>query len=162
MTKTIQREIRIPQPREQVWRAITDRATLAEWMFPNDIEPVVGHHFTFRVPANPKAKFEGMIVHCEVLECDPPHRLAFSWSAGALADTRVSFRLEPDGDGTRVLFAHSGFDISQTWSEQAFRGAEYGWAKMLGQLPAVVADLNTVKTERVLSHIITKSDITTS
>ena len=34
MTKTIQREILIPQPREQVWRAITDSATLAEWMFP--------------------------------------------------------------------------------------------------------------------------------
>ncbi|MDB5389680.1 MAG: hypothetical protein JWM11_5326 [Planctomycetaceae bacterium] len=141
MTKTIQREILIPQPREQVWLALTNSVTLAEWMFPNDIEPRVGHHFTFRVPANPKVNFDGLIVNCEVLECDPPSRLAFSWSAGGLVDTRVSFRLESDGTGTRVLFEHSGFDISQTWSEQAFRGAEYGWAKMLGQLPAVVAGL---------------------
>jgi hypothetical protein len=29
----------------------TIRATLAEWMFPNDFEPRVGHQFTFRVPA---------------------------------------------------------------------------------------------------------------
>ena len=27
---------------------------------------------------------------------------------------------------------------------EAFRGAEFGWAKMLGQLPAVVANLESV------------------
>jgi uncharacterized protein YndB with AHSA1/START domain len=146
MTKTIQREILIPQPREQVWRALTDSTALAEWMFPNDFVPRVGHHFTFQVPPNPKMNFDGMVVRCEVLECEPPienagGRLAFSWSAGGLEDTRVSFRLEPDGDGTRVVFEHSGFDVSQPWVEQALRGAEFGWAKMLGQLPAVVAGL---------------------
>jgi uncharacterized protein YndB with AHSA1/START domain len=141
MTKSICREIQVPQPREQVWRAIANSTALAQWMFPNDFEPCVGHHFTFRVPANPQVRFEGMIVSCEVLVCEPPSRLMFSWSAGGLKDTQVSFRLEPDGDGTRVLFEHSGFDISQTWSQQAFHGAEYGWAKMLGQLPAVVAGL---------------------
>ena len=139
MTKTIQREILIPQPREQVWRAITDSATLAEWMFPNDFEPRVGHHFTFRVPPDPKAVFDGLVVRSEVLECEPPDRLAFSWSAGGLADTRVSFRLEPDGNGTRVLFEHSGFEGPPPWPEQAVRGAEFGWAKMLQKLPAVVA-----------------------
>ena len=105
MTRTIRREFAIPQPREQVWRALTESATLAEWMFPNDFEPRVGHHFTFRVPGNPNMNFDGLIVHCEVLECEPPSRLAFSWSAGELVDTRVSFRLEADGDGTRVLRA---------------------------------------------------------
>lgn len=139
MTKSIQRELLIPQPREQVWEAIADRATLAEWMYPNDFEPRVGHHFTFHVPPNPKVGFEGLIVHCEVLECEPPNRLAFSWTAGGIVDTRVTFRLEPEGNGTRVLFEHAGFDVSQPWSEQAFKGAEYGWAKMLKQLAAVVS-----------------------
>jgi uncharacterized protein YndB with AHSA1/START domain len=143
MTNTIRREILIPQPREQVWPAISDSAALAEWMYPNDFEPRVGHHFTFRVPANPEVGFEGgLVVHCEVLECEPPDRLAFSWSAGGpVVNTKVSFRLEPDGDGTRLFFEHSGFDLSQPWAEQAFHGAEFGWAKMLGQLPAVVAGL---------------------
>jgi uncharacterized protein YndB with AHSA1/START domain len=141
MTKSIQREIRIPQPREQVWRAITDSAALAEWMYPNDFEPRVGHHFTFRVPPNPKVGFDGMVVHCEVMECEPPSRLAFSWTAIGVGDTRVSFQLEPDGEGTRVLFEHAGFDLSQGWSEQAIQGAEFGWAKMLKQLTAVVAAL---------------------
>jgi hypothetical protein len=53
----------------------------------------------------------------------------------------VSFRLEPDGEGTRVLFEHSGFDLSQGWSDRAIQGAEFGWAKMLKQLPAVVVGL---------------------
>jgi uncharacterized protein YndB with AHSA1/START domain len=141
MTKTIQREILIPQPREQVWRALADRTALAEWMFPNDFVPRVGHRFTFQVPPNPKARFDGLVVRCEVLECEPPSRLAFSWSAGGLEGTRVSFRLEPDGEGTRILFEHSGFDVSQPWVEQALRGAEFGWAKMLGKLAAVVAGL---------------------
>ena len=141
MTKTIRREILIPQPREEVWRALTDSTALAEWMFPNDFEPRVGHHFTFQVPPNPKVGFDGLVVHCQVLECEPPSRLAFSWSAGGLADTRVSFRLEPDGEGTRVLFEHSGFDLSQGWSDQAIKGAEFGWAKMLKQLAVVVAGL---------------------
>lgn len=145
MTNTIRREIPFPQAPVQVWRAITNSATLAEWMFPNDFEPRVGHRFTFRVPPNPKVGFDGLTVRCEVLECEPPSettngRLAFSWSAGGpVENTRVSFRLEPDGAGTRVLFEHSGFDLAQPFGEQAFKGAEYGWGKMLKQLGAVLA-----------------------
>lgn len=131
-----------PQPPELVWRAITDSDTLAEWMFPNDFAPYVGHHFTFQVPPNPKMNFEGLTVQCEVLECEPPSQLVFSWSAGGpVVDTRVSFRLEPDGGGTRLFFEHSGFDLAHPWAEQAVKGAEFGWAKMLGQLSTVLTNL---------------------
>ena len=140
MTETIRREIQIPQPREQVWLAITNSATLAEWMFPNDFEPRVGHRFTFRVPGNPKMNFDGLTVRCEVLECQPPSRLEFSWSAGgAVENTRVCFQLEPHGNGTRLLFEHSGFDLAHPFGQQAFKGADFGWAKMLKQLADVVA-----------------------
>jgi uncharacterized protein YndB with AHSA1/START domain len=91
------------------------------------------------VPPNPKAGFDGMAVRCEVLECAPSHLLAFSWSAGPLVDTRVSFRLEPDGAGTRLFFEHAGFDVTQPHGEQAFKGAGFGWAKMFEKLALVVA-----------------------
>ncbi|HZV05073.1 MAG TPA: SRPBCC domain-containing protein [Gemmataceae bacterium] len=132
MTKTIQREILIPQPREQVWRALTTSTALAEWMYPNDFEPRVGHRFTFRVPPNPKAGFDG-IVRCEVLKCDPPSELAFTWVVGEFLNTRVSYRLEPEGAGTRLFFEHSGFE-----QEQALKGAEYGWTMMHGKLTKVL------------------------
>src|SRR5262249_45734235 len=99
-------------------------------MYPNDFEPRVGHRFTFRVPPNAKAGFDG-IVRCEVLECEPPSRLAYSWPGGPVVATLVVYRLEPEGDGTRLFFEHSGFDVSQPWANQALQGAEFGWAKML-------------------------------
>jgi uncharacterized protein YndB with AHSA1/START domain len=137
MTKTIQREMLIPQPRGLVWRALTNSTALAEWMYPNDFEPRVGHRFTFRVPPNPKAGFDG-IVRCEVLKCDPPSELAFTWVVGEFLNTRVSYRLEPDGAGTRLFFEHSGFE-----QEQAFKGAEYGWTMMHGKLTKVLEAVAT-------------------
>ena len=139
MTKTIQKEILLPQPREQVWRALTEPATLAQWMFPNNFAPHIGHKFTFQVPGNPKVNFDGLTVHCEVLECDPPARLAFTWSAAALTNTRVTFQLQSVPEGTRLLLEHSGFEITEHFTPQNFRGAEYGWAGMLAKLPAAIA-----------------------
>ena len=140
MSNSIQKEIVIPQPREDVWHALTESDALAEWMFPNDFEPRVGHQFTFHVPPNPKVNFDGLAVRCEVLECEPHHRLIFSWSAGGpVENSKVSFRLEPEGDGTRLFFEHSGFDLSHPTGKQAFHGAAYGWTAMLGKLPGVIA-----------------------
>jgi len=145
MTNTIQKEMRFPQPPDRVWQAITDTATLAQWMFPNDFQPRVGHRFTFQVPGNPKLNFDGLTVRCQVLECDPPTRLVFSWSAGgAVENTRVTFRLEPTTDGgTRLHFDHAGFDLSQPHGAQALKGADYGWAKMLNQLTTVLTTRTT-------------------
>ena len=138
MTPTIRREVPFPQSREEVWEAIANSEALAEWMYPNDFEPRVGHQFTFRVPPNPKVGFDGLVVRCEVLECEAPSLLVFSWSVGGpVVNTQVSFRLEPDGDGTRLFFEHSGFDLSHPQGDQAFKGAQFGWAKMLEQLSVV-------------------------
>jgi uncharacterized protein YndB with AHSA1/START domain len=140
MTQTVRREVSLPQSPDTVWQAITDSATLAEWMFPNDFQPVVGHQFTFRVPGNPKLKFDGLTVRCEVLELSPPTKLAFSWSAGGpVENTVVTFQLSPDAGGTMLVLEHSGFDITQPFGQQAFKGADYGWANMLSKLTGRLA-----------------------
>jgi uncharacterized protein YndB with AHSA1/START domain len=139
MTKIIKKEIVIARSPDDVWRALTDRSALAEWMYPNDFEPRVGHRFTFQVPPNPKAGFDG-IVRGEVLECTPLSRLTYSWSGGPVVNTQVSYRLEPDGGGTRIFFEHSGFDVSEPQGEQALKGAEFGWTKMLERLSAVALE----------------------
>jgi uncharacterized protein YndB with AHSA1/START domain len=139
MSESIRREIVVPQSQHDVWRALTDRAALAEWLMPNDFEPRVGHRFTFQTQPNPAAGFDG-VVRCEVLECAPPSRLAYSWAGGSV-DTRVTFRIEPDGEGTRVFFEQSGFDVSAPWGGAALQGAEVGWGYMLGRLPGVIAGM---------------------
>lgn len=140
MTQSIRREIVLAQPPQSVWRALTDREILAKWMYPNDFEPRAGHAFTFRVPANPQAGFDG-VIHCEVLVSERPHRLTYSWAAGPVVGTQVNYQLEAAESGTRLSFEHSGFDLSQPWGEQALRGAEFGWSKMLEALSSSVAGL---------------------
>ena len=133
MSMMIRRELKFPQAPAAVWDALTDSAALEEWMYPNDFEPRVGHHFTFRVPPKPQLE-KGLVVRCEVLTCEPPSELVFSWRVDQFLDTRVSYRLEPDGSGTRVLFEHTGFE-----QESARNGAEFGWKMMHGKLAKVVA-----------------------
>jgi uncharacterized protein YndB with AHSA1/START domain len=133
MTGTIRRELRFAQSPQAVWRSLTDSASLAEWMYPNDFEPRVGHRFSFRVPPKPQLP-DGLIVSCEVLVCAPESELVFSWVVDRFLNTRVSYRLEPDGTGTRVLFEHSGFD-----QPGARKGAEYGWDIMHGELAKTLA-----------------------
>jgi uncharacterized protein YndB with AHSA1/START domain len=133
MRKTIRRELKFVQSPEAVWRALADSAALAEWMYPNDFEPRAGHRFTFRVPPKPGLE-DGLVVRCEVVKCVPPSELVFTWIVGEFLDTRVSYRLEPDGTGTRVLFEHSGFE-----EDAAQKGAEFGWNMMHGKLSKVLA-----------------------
>ena len=94
-----------PHRRELVWRALTTSELLERWLMPNDFEPRVGHHFTFRTEPGPG--FDG-IVHCEVLELVEQERLVISWKGGPL-DTRVAFALEDCDGGTRLRIEHSGF-----------------------------------------------------
>jgi uncharacterized protein YndB with AHSA1/START domain len=98
-------EVSYPYPVERVWRALTDPQAIAAWLMPNDFEPRVGHKFQFR--AKPQPGWDG-IVHCEVLECDPPRRLVYTWKSNIL-DTQVAFTLEPVAEGTRLRLEHTGF-----------------------------------------------------
>lgn len=132
MNKSVKRELSFPQSREVVWQALAGRDALAEWMYPNDFEARVGHRFTFRVPPKPEMNFDGLTVHCEVLTCAPPSELSFTWVAGGL-NTRVEYRLEADGAGTKVFFEHSGFD-----QDAAYGGAGYGWNMMHGKLKKIL------------------------
>jgi len=136
---SIRRELSFPKPPELVWQSLANRDALAEWMYPNNFEPRVGHQFTFEVPPKPEVGFEGLSVQCEVLQCDEPTLLVFSWEAGELVGTQVSFKLERDGTGTRLHFEHFGFDVSQPFGKRARHGAEYGWSDMFNKLMEIVS-----------------------
>ncbi|WP_124980990.1 SRPBCC family protein [Nonlabens xiamenensis] len=94
-------------PTSVVWKAITDKQAVSQWLMPCDIEPVVGHKFQFKTKSN--LFFDG-IIDCEVLEVVENKLLSYSWSGGPLSNTTVVFRLEEVDNKTILHFEHKGFD----------------------------------------------------
>lgn len=127
-TTSITRDYFYPQAPERVWQALTNRAEIAKWLMPNDFEPRLGHRFTFQTNPMPAIGFDG-ICHCEVTELKPPHLLAYTWNGGKLRSL-VTYRLEPEGEGTHLFFEHSGFDLSDPAQQAAYQGMQ-GWSGAL-------------------------------
>ncbi len=143
MKRDLKLERVYPQPPERVWRALTDRRALSQWLMETDFEPILGHRFTFR--SRPQPGWDG-ITHCEVTELDPPRRLAYTWRGGPgkdrplTLDTVVRFMLTPEGSGTRLTLEHTGFSGLKSVLVSFMMKA--GWAKMLrGSLDRVIAGL---------------------
>jgi uncharacterized protein YndB with AHSA1/START domain len=127
MARKIRFEAIYPFQPEQVWVVLTDPVALGEWLMPNDFQPVIGHRFQFRT--KPAPGFDG-IVDCEVLELDPPRRLAFSWAGGGV-DTVVTFNLAPHAASTRMVMEQTGFrGLRGLMVSAILKG---GWRRMVEQ-----------------------------
>ncbi|HVQ95663.1 MAG TPA: SRPBCC domain-containing protein [Mycobacteriales bacterium] len=121
----------------KVWAALTDPDLLADWLMPNDFKPVVGHRFTFRTRPQPAHGFDG-VVHCQVLDLEPPRRLRISWRGGTL-DTTVTWTLAAEGRGTRLLIEHAGFDPDDPTQQHTASILGQGWrSHVLRSLHAVL------------------------
>jgi len=115
-------------PRDLVWTAIADSDALADWLMPNDFQPVLGHTFTFRT--KPAPGFDG-IVYAKVLDIAPPERLVLAWNGGPL-DTTVTFDLVAVTETeTRLTLIHEGFQGFSNLLPRIFLGM--GWKKLLGR-----------------------------
>jgi uncharacterized protein YndB with AHSA1/START domain len=99
-------ECELPEPRDKVWRALTDKELLAAWLLPNDIRPQVGAKFQLE-PA----------IECEVLEAEEGRTLRWRQRepADAVAprhfvESVVSFELaDLPGGGTHLRVVHDQF-----------------------------------------------------
>ncbi len=90
-----------PRPPADVWRALTNPDTLAEWLLPNDFAPRLGRRFTFQ--DGHKA------IHCQVTALDEARRLSYTWRQGREPLSIVTWTLEPVGaHSTRVCLTHTG------------------------------------------------------
>jgi uncharacterized protein YndB with AHSA1/START domain len=134
-TRTVVVERDIPHPPQKVWRAVTQAPLIEAWLMKNDFEPVVGHKFNLRSP--PQPQWDG-VIDCEVLDIEPPTRLAYSWTTMGLA-TVVVLTLTPAGAGTHVRVEQSGFGEGH---ERNIKGAEWGWKSFTEKLETVVAGLD--------------------
>ena len=100
----------------------------------NDFQPEVGHKFSFR--STPVANWNG-VIESEVRIVEPNRKLSYSWVSLGLEST-VVWTLVATGGGTLLRMEHSGFRSDQ---DAAYKGANYGWQKFIGNLDRVVAGL---------------------
>jgi uncharacterized protein YndB with AHSA1/START domain len=129
-TRSLVIEKELPHPPGKIWRALTEGPLIKQWMMENDFQPAVGHKFNFR--STPMPNWNG-IIDCEVLVVEPNKKLSYSWDSLVVVWTLVA-----TGGGTLVRMEQSGFRPDQ---EANYKGASYGWQKMIGGLERVVAGL---------------------
>jgi uncharacterized protein YndB with AHSA1/START domain len=122
----------IEQPPAKVWQALTHPALLAKWWAAGDIRPVVGHRFSLDMGSWGQQA-------CEVLAVEPERFLAYSFAPGTL-NTTLTWRLQSEGNGTRLWLEHRGFDLDSPLGKRAFEGMGAGWPNVLARIaPALAA-----------------------
>lgn len=117
-------------PPSRVWQALTDPALHARWWAAGDIRPVVGHRFDLDMGKWGKQR-------CEVLEVEHERLLKYRFAAGTL-DTIITWRLLPEGTGTRLSLTHEGFNLSSPIGRQALEGMAQGWPRVLSSLETLL------------------------
>lgn len=128
MSDTIRLERHYDATAAELWELLATRDGLASWLMPNDFEPIIGHRFTFTDTPRPPL-YDGL-VHCTVLDIDPPRMLRLQWVGGPV-DTVVTLTVTDVNPGCiRLGLEQSGFSRGLT-SWIARLALDLGWRKLL-------------------------------
>lgn len=121
----------LSHPPARVWQALTDPELHAKWWAAGDVRPVVGHRFTLDMGNWGEQP-------CEVLAVEPEKLLSYRFATGSL-DNTITFRLEPEGTGTRLLFEQAGLDLDSPLGRTAYEGMSRGWPGLLRRIESALA-----------------------
>lgn len=128
-TRSVVKERALRHPPQKVWRALTQRHLVEDWLMKGDFKPEVGHRFEFEADWGK--------VSCQVLAVEPHKTLSYSWAAYGL-ESVVTWTLTETATGTHLKMEQSGFGPGQG---QAFHGARAGWDQFLDNMETVLAGL---------------------
>ncbi|HEU5375189.1 MAG TPA: SRPBCC domain-containing protein [Ktedonobacteraceae bacterium] len=148
MSDAIKLDQYLPHTPTRVWQALTNPDLLACWLMPNDFHLKVGHRFTFKGTPIPKVNFSG-IVQCEVLDFEVERKLSYSWldhSGENDLRSTVTWRLEPEGQGTHLFLEHDGFDFTHPLHRLSSQIMSPGWTRLMRQLVETLASEEAVPT----------------
>jgi uncharacterized protein YndB with AHSA1/START domain len=120
-----------PHPPARVWRALTEPAQSARWWAAGDVRAVVGHRFTMDMGAAGQQP-------CEVLAVQPLRLLSYAFAPDTL-HTAMTWRLDAEAGGTRLVLEHAGFDLDDAVALRAYEGMRKGWPGLLGRLGEFLA-----------------------
>jgi uncharacterized protein YndB with AHSA1/START domain len=118
-------------PPAAVWKILTDPTLHARWWAAGDVRAVVGHRFELDMGKWGKQP-------CEVLAVEEERFLRYRFAAGTL-DTIISWRLVPEGTGTRLHLVHEGFNLDTPMGRTALEGMRPGWPQVLQGMERVLA-----------------------
>src|SRR5581483_1351272 len=145
---TIVAEIQISAPPERIFKALTNADDLQRWFNGGadcpvkfwKMDPRVGGQYSYATRAgsveiNGVKSFE---CHGEILECDPPRVLVYTWIASWHdtddSATTVRWELTPAHGGTHVKVTHSGL-ASLPVARKDYSG---GWPGVVNNLKKFV------------------------
>jgi uncharacterized protein YndB with AHSA1/START domain len=110
---------RLPYPIDAVWAAITDPVQRGVWFGATTIDPRAGGTITM-MPEDPPAAPEAKEMTGRILAWQPPSGsgtgnrtavLEHEWRQRIVEDGVVRYELSEDGDGTVLVFVHSGLSV---------------------------------------------------
>ena len=115
---------------EKVWQALTSREISPTYFFGRSVEIDcrVGGQFVLRMKDG-KVDSQGQVV-----ECDPPRKLSFTWKVEWLDEYRhlpealVTFTLDPAGEATRLTFTEGHSPKLDAKYKEA---GKHGWPMVL-------------------------------
>jgi uncharacterized protein YndB with AHSA1/START domain len=124
-------ELTIDAPPSEVYKAVTQvNGIKGWWTTDTSIKPEVGSTAEFRFGEQGWLGFE-------IVELNPSKRVVWKSTHAAAPDwsgTSVTFDLEPQNGGTKLLFGHRDFATEQG----SFAGVSWQWAYFMMSLKAYV------------------------
>jgi uncharacterized protein YndB with AHSA1/START domain len=122
---------------EKVWQALTSGEFSQKYFFGNSIEVDlrVGGAYIVRTPDGAPH------ISGEVVECDPPRRLAFTFNVNwpalieKLGPTLVTYEIEPVGEVVKLTLLQSH---DRPLSDDILSGGRLGWPAILSSLKSLL------------------------
>ena len=137
----------LPGPIDLVWRFLTESELRAQWLAAGETELRVGGQVEFHfhnaelssLPDDPPPEKyqhlpERVSYAGEVVQCDPPHTLSYTW-VGEGETTEVCYQLEARGEQTLLTLTHT-----RLTSRDMMLGVLGGWHNHLDILNDVMLD----------------------
>jgi uncharacterized protein YndB with AHSA1/START domain len=122
---------------ERVWEALTSAEFSRKYFFGNAVEVDLKIGGAYRV-----RQADGSLhISGEVVACDPPHKLAFTFNVNwpALIDklgpTLVTYEIEPAGDAVRLTMTEAH---DRPLGDDILSGGRQGWPAILSSLKSLL------------------------
>ena len=143
---TIRKQVELKAPPTRVWKALTDSQQFGTWFRVRMETPfIVGQKAFGQIthPGYEHIRFEVLVEEMRAQELFVlrwhPYGIDPKVDYSAEPMTRVEFRLEPLGSGTRLTLTESGFDgVPAHRRAEAFRMNDGGWTQQMENIRAHV------------------------